>query len=763
MSPRLHRTVYGIALTCWVLISIAQAQPAVYLHLDRSVYAPSDTIWFSAYTFSDTLSQTLYAELVNQKREVVGSRLFQLKQGRTAGYWPLPDTLNAGPYRLRAYTRRGAVSGTYASELLWLTARSNRLTEPPSADSGWALRAFPEGGHLVNGLPASVVVHVADPDEQAVLTEGQLVDDQQREIAHFRTDKLGLARVFFTPQPDRIYRIEAGKSITTLPAALTSGVSLLVDEAAQSDGLRVRLFRSRPMPDSLRWLSLVAMRGDSIWYASADSSGSASLTMRLRKERIPEGVVRFVVLNRQNQRIAERLAFGRLPALSRLTLQSTLSVDKLRLEIRLADSVGHPIRGRFSIAITDSLQTAFTETTPATAVLRQLLPGLPVRMRHSGLVWPNHPDSKQRLDRLLTILTHWPVQVPDSLAEEGVMIEGIAQNTNNRPLANRKLLLLDERTRNSTNLQTDDWGYFGFNYPLKNDSVAILVQQLNAKNRPEPTQIRWLPRLTPNWQEEGAMPPLAYRPGSILSTDTINWVRSGQALQTVVVSGRRQLVRELYVADASVNITDRYLQQAGSNTALHLLHYLKTQPTFIRLGMADMKRRLNEPIQSDPATAGTIDAYEQPIGVPVLIDDRLYTIDATNQIKSLSAYEIERVELVRALTKPVVTIGPPLDPTMTIIAIITRTGPYGSGLKSYPGQVARYQQPGYSRVPQFGSRNRGGQPTFYWNPDLSTDADGSAVLVFDKPQADAALRVRLEGLTQDGRAISAYCHLSLKQ
>ncbi len=82
----------------------------VYLHTDRHYYYPRETIWLKAYmgysmpTLRDTLSQTLYVELLSPDRTRLDSKVYQIKEGVAWGEFNLKDKLEAGQYYLRAYT-----------------------------------------------------------------------------------------------------------------------------------------------------------------------------------------------------------------------------------------------------------------------------------------------------------------------------------------------------------------------------------------------------------------------------------------------------------------------------------------------------------------------------------------------------------------------------------------------------------------------------------------------------------------------------------
>lgn len=81
-----------------------------YLHTDRDYYYPRESVWFKAYMgysmpiMRDTLSGTLYVELISPQKERVDSKTYKIKEGVTWGDFKLAESLPPGQYYLRAYT-----------------------------------------------------------------------------------------------------------------------------------------------------------------------------------------------------------------------------------------------------------------------------------------------------------------------------------------------------------------------------------------------------------------------------------------------------------------------------------------------------------------------------------------------------------------------------------------------------------------------------------------------------------------------------------
>ncbi len=90
--------------------NFAMLREKVYLHTDRDYYYPRESIWFKAYVgyslpqLRDTLSRTLYVELISPSKKTVDSKVYRINEGVTWGDFKLPDSLPSGQYYIRAYT-----------------------------------------------------------------------------------------------------------------------------------------------------------------------------------------------------------------------------------------------------------------------------------------------------------------------------------------------------------------------------------------------------------------------------------------------------------------------------------------------------------------------------------------------------------------------------------------------------------------------------------------------------------------------------------
>ncbi len=82
----------------------------IYAQTDKPYYYPGETIWFKTYLYyyhqslRDSLSKTLYVELINPGKQMVMEKSLRIDSGFASNNFVLPDMLKEGNYYFRAYT-----------------------------------------------------------------------------------------------------------------------------------------------------------------------------------------------------------------------------------------------------------------------------------------------------------------------------------------------------------------------------------------------------------------------------------------------------------------------------------------------------------------------------------------------------------------------------------------------------------------------------------------------------------------------------------
>lgn len=217
-------------------------QEKAYLHLDNTCYFLGDTIWYKGYvTRSDRgtltdLSKILYVELLTPDGYSVERQQLEMEDGTAHGMFVLKDTLYAGYYELRAYTRwmlnfgqceyphvrisedlfyskkmakeffrdyeklysrvfpvydKPKEAGDFAKDMTLRPMRRYYKTpkkKKPKVD----LRFYPEGGNLVAGAACRVALELNGEDGQHLGGMKLTVRDKEGKVAAVcRTDERG--------------------------------------------------------------------------------------------------------------------------------------------------------------------------------------------------------------------------------------------------------------------------------------------------------------------------------------------------------------------------------------------------------------------------------------------------------------------------------------------------------------------------------------------------------------------------------------------
>lgn len=89
---------------------LSQFQEKIYVHTNKPYYYPGDPLWFKGYinyntpSWRDSLSRTVYVELISPQKEIVLSKIVEIGEGFFNNDFILPESLSSGTYYLRAYT-----------------------------------------------------------------------------------------------------------------------------------------------------------------------------------------------------------------------------------------------------------------------------------------------------------------------------------------------------------------------------------------------------------------------------------------------------------------------------------------------------------------------------------------------------------------------------------------------------------------------------------------------------------------------------------
>ena len=179
--------------------SIRKNRPVenIYIHFDKPYYAAGDTIYFKTYVTLNELhkptplSEVVHVDLISPQNEIIHSIRLKLKQGTAYADFELPDSMPAGIYHIRAYTRwmLNEGSGSFFNQMIPVGSTKPRSKADKSASqfpSGKPdIRFFPEGGELLTGVESKVAFKAIGNNGLGIKVKGIIVDKDGKEKRGF--------------------------------------------------------------------------------------------------------------------------------------------------------------------------------------------------------------------------------------------------------------------------------------------------------------------------------------------------------------------------------------------------------------------------------------------------------------------------------------------------------------------------------------------------------------------------------------------------
>ena len=333
--------------------SVSQVQEKVYMHTDNQCYFVGDTLWYKAYVVrADNLKPTdmsriLYVELLTPDGLLVERQnIIVAPEGHTCGQFVLQDSLYSGYYELRAYTRWmlnfGVTEHPYTTPETWqfynrqmaadyyrlwdgLYSRVIPIYSKPETPGDYDARRmyqrpktrlqkplkeelfatfYPEGGHLVKGLPSRVAFELKNQLGEAVDLKGRLQQGDQL-LADIQTTHLGRGVFTVTPGTQRLKAtfIWRGQQYTfNLPKVEESGVVVSV-----SDGKAT--LQTSGLPADCQYGVSVLCRGVLKFFSAVSVAEGTPVTIPLPLDSLPVGVNDLTVFDSDGRILADRLFF----------------------------------------------------------------------------------------------------------------------------------------------------------------------------------------------------------------------------------------------------------------------------------------------------------------------------------------------------------------------------------------------------------------------------------------------------------------------
>ena len=849
-------------------------QEKVYLHLDNTAYFQGETIWYAATvvnasTLDTAASKVLYVELLSPTGVVLKQQKLKVVDGRCHGSFTLIDNAvqeavekrgaigyPSGYYQIRAYTRAmlnfddaGIFSrvipvykapdeeGDYADPIMrrYNGKETNRprvkKTEKPDRLN---ITFFPEGGHLIGGVPCRIAFKATDQQGHGVDIES-LTDEQGHAIV-LSPQHGGMGSFVHTTAKgeDKLTATYGGRPYTfRLPEAEEAGCALQL-HAAAPDSLVADVILTGELADSLLGYTVTSQGKLCAFDTLAFRKSRQSIGFSTAK--LPTGVTQLTLYGTSGAVYAQRLFFvdNGYP-----TVPLTITADKDiyhpfdEVKLRLQTATDTP--ATFSLAVRDAADygSAYRDDIRTYMLLSSELKGLienpawyfgeaQEEARSTALDLLMMVQGWTRYDwRKMAGVEPFPVR---HYTEEQLVVDGWAfSRIKETPLANTKIFVrmtsLDRKHKQETTVTTDSLGYWSVGVEDFEGEWDLYMETRQAGRNGEKrtTRIRMERSSAP---EVYAYDPIdTYLPAYTWSIDSMLTVKEAEdsefklptdahLLDEVVVNGKRKYVdyctfhafdaekdAELMIDAGSYTYkVEDYLREKGYDVTHYDGMSYEDYLTAAEL-MPQTLPKIYHVIDESLNTADSLDISKTNIYYQWLVDQvkvdgyrTFWYIHEGKQNRTRASY-FNGFELDLSETKSIIVYDdkkmfasfPPIAdnmPQRLIQHFLRADAESGSpaGLcvvdielnparkhRTYADKYARatsfkgfdttveFYAPTYPDGPVQGDKDY--RRTVYWNPEVTTDANGVTNVSFYNNGYSRSLTVSAEGLTADGLPI----------
>ena len=500
-------TVLQNAVTGLKTLSTDHIIEKAYLHFDKPYYAASDTIYFKAYvTLGERhdlskASGILYVDLINPKNVIANSIKLQLINGLAWGDFALPDTLQKGNYRVRAYTKYMQNSPDYFFDQTipigsivnkGISENSPRSAKVQKGD----IQFFPEGGELVTSLVSKVAFKAIGANGAGTNVKGVIVDNANKEVTKFASTHLGMGVFMLEAEEGKTYKAkvtfaDGTQNTVDLPAPMSKGIVLMATDTLDKISLEIRSNKAYFTENINKDLNLVIYCGGLVSTVSTKLD-SRRLNMDIPHSQFASGIVKITLFSQNGEPLSERLVFLQNPDLLKLAISSDKASyqkrERVQINVNAKNKTGVGTDGHFSVSVIDESKVPVDENNETT-ILSYLLLTADLRgyVEQPGYYFAhNTSETRAALDALMLTQGYrrftWKQLLGDNSAkfafapEKTLDITGQAKSTAGVPAAKKDLMLTASIGGSVLGDKTDEAGNFGFKNLVFMDNTGFTLQ-----------------------------------------------------------------------------------------------------------------------------------------------------------------------------------------------------------------------------------------------------------------------------------------------
>jgi len=672
----------------------------------------------------------------------------------------------------------------------------NKRPDEPQKKEQLNLDFFPEGGNLVQQVTSKVAFKATNQHGEDAVITGSVFNDKNEKVLDINTDYQGMGSLEFSPDAGQYYaRVTSNglESRFNLPMALPTGYVLKVDNSTDQN-LDVLIRKNTVTTSEPLGLS-VSSRGVLYVFREINAQTENTMAFSIAKKLLPDGVAQITLYNASGNILAERLAFIHQQSPLKISVsqdkQAYQPFEEVKMDFLLADPQNKPVEATFSLSVRDG--STSSNNPYSNNLLTDLLLSSEIKgyIENPGVYFQVNDIAHQRALDLLLLTQGWtryswkqmagitPFALKEPVEKQQVIDGNIASLMIKRKLKNVdvSMILLTDSTSQQGTCKTDSVGNFNFGLiDFNGNAKLILESKVNNKRKATRFMLnrQFMPEPQPYTAAALNMNPDFKILKKTLTTsgndttyiyapkDQKNLSMSEQEhlLKTVTVKENRlplkvslkyDVVKEMdKIEDTGewqpsdiygfLNKTNKYVKTIPLPDGGTKITYKGKSIRFVFGNSNFFANEGDDDISRSGSNGSGMKGKNMNRfrGGPLLIDD------------------IESVTIIEDYGTIVSLLhGKVGDVTNTVVALVIQKknyhrDPNGIRNTTFPGYsyTREFFSPRYNQYKVSGEKDY--RRTLYWNPDVKTDKEGRARVMFDNNSTCKEMSVSAETITDNG-------------
>ncbi|MGY4386296.1 hypothetical protein ACVWYN_003347 [Pedobacter sp. UYP24] len=361
------------------------------------------------------------------------------------------------------------------------------------------LQFMPEGGKLVAGLRSVIGFKAIAEDGKGMFVEGNILDKAEKVVGSFSAVHNGMGSFEFTPLEGESYSAKITSPAGAikpynLPKAAKEGIALTIQNLEGSSFVTLKLATTAKgfIADSTYYL-IGTTRGKVYYSAKMKQEDQ---TLNIPKATFPTGMTHFTLL-KGTQPVNERVIFINHHEKLDITLAASKPSygkrEPVELAILVKDRTGAPVKGSFSMAVTDNSQVrADSVGNNGIDVSLLLNSNLTGTIESPSYYLGTGKNVTADLDNLMLtqgwtdydwkMVFNFPKKIPFG-AEDGNKITGFVRSLLDKPVAKAQVLISSQKPSFLVTTFTDSLGRYTFKDFPKIDTGSFFIQARTPKGK----------------------------------------------------------------------------------------------------------------------------------------------------------------------------------------------------------------------------------------------------------------------------------------